>query len=105
VTEEVPRAEADQCSTQGEIQAELRIDPQSDGTARVNAHELTNEFPEDLPPVIWPFGFSVRMEGTDIAVLDGDGNEVIEQGQSFLLSGGSVSEDGYHVCLIDGIRY
>lgn len=49
------------------------------------------EYSDDKDLVIWPHGYSVRDEGDEIQVLDGEGRVVAVVGETITLGGGEVS--------------
>jgi hypothetical protein len=50
-------------------------------------------------PVMWPPGFTARLDGAEVAVLDTDGYLVATTGERYRLTGGFLGGDG------DALRY
>lgn len=99
------RSSTESCTTQGEFTVKLVAKRADSVVSSIDVVEDgTHEFPEGFPRVVWPAGFSADL-GSRVTIMSGDGTVVVTEGQPFALAGGSVDQDGYHVCLIDGKRY
>ena len=108
VTEPIPRdPELAACTTQGELR--VRIVLSADGGHTVLIGELADpelfpEFADGFPQIIWPFGFSAE-PGPSAVILDDAGDVVATENEVVRLMGGSIGDDGYHVCMVDGVEY
>lgn len=105
VTEAAARVPGAGCTTQGGVVVTLRVDVGDNGHGRVNVTTQDPQWPGGVPPVVWPHGFASETRDGRLVVLDERGAIVAVAGRPFVLAGGSVADNGYHVCLIDGKQY
>jgi hypothetical protein len=75
--------DADECSRDGNTVAVLLFDPKY-GTS------LAAAFDGGSTPVMWPPGFTGRLVGSEVVVVDPAGNLVATTGQSFRISGNAL---------------
>jgi hypothetical protein len=81
--------DADEC-TPGTIVARLVADGHDGTSLDVFANYTTST---TSMPVMWPPGFTGRRVGSEVVVVDPDGNAVATTGQSYLLSGNVLVRD------------
>jgi hypothetical protein len=75
--------DADECSRDGNVVAMLVFDPKY-GTALLDAEAGSST------PVMWPRGFTGRLVGSEVVVVDTDGKLVATTGQAFRISGNAL---------------
>jgi hypothetical protein len=69
----------DECSGNGDAVSQLLVDPEY-GTTLAG-------YPDTRAPVMWPPGFTGRRVGSEVVVVDPNGNAVATTGHSYRISG------------------
>jgi len=101
-TEPEPRGPNAGCAPAGPFEVVLRVD-RSAGYPVIVAEGLTNEFPGGFPPVVWPFGFMAKLEGSVGRIVAPNGQTFVT-GQRLALVG-TWDQDRFWVCevsVVDG---
>lgn len=78
----------------------LRLD-ESQGYPVIRADSV--DFPDGFPSIVWPFGFTARVEGDQGRVTAPDLTEFLTGEQYTFV--GEIEADSFYVCSIDGVNY
>jgi hypothetical protein len=86
----------------GPYELALRLD-ESRGYPVITADSVNVDFPDGFPSLVWPFGFTARVDGAQGHVAAPDGTEFLT-GEEYTFIG-EIEGANFYVCSIDGVNY